>query len=155
MKYLTILMIFVTTIACSKANDLQYNIEKEMIENTRVATIIKDELYRVNIILKTPYAEKFAVLTGSNIGKRLRILYNDKVLYSTIIQDSIKSGAITLGSFDSEERAIAFIGNAPFHIEQDSFYFHKKLEHKNIKNLLPIIIVVIIDLSRLGAVTVQ
>ncbi len=108
-KGITIVLfsLFITTSLLANGI-LQYYVTKEKVG---YATVIdnKNGSFSVVIELKERYKKEFAKLTGRNIGRRLQIIFMDRVLIAPIIKDKIDSGLIQVGDWKSAEEAFRFI----------------------------------------------
>lgn len=60
--------------------------------------------YRIDFVLSASGAEKFGDLTSKNIGRRLAILWGDRVVSDPVIQGAIVGGqGVVTGQFDLQE----------------------------------------------------
>jgi len=60
--------------------------------------------YQINFVLTAEGAEKFAKITRENIGKRLAILWGDRVVSDPVIQGAIVGGSgVITGQFDLKD----------------------------------------------------
>jgi len=60
--------------------------------------------YRINFVMSNEGANKFADVTRNNIGKRMAILWGDRVVSDPVIQTAIVGGSgVITGQFDLEE----------------------------------------------------
>jgi preprotein translocase subunit SecD len=58
----------------------------------------------INVVFTSVGAEKFAKLTGDNIGKKIAIIIDGEILSAPMVRDTIKQGkAMITGDFDEKE----------------------------------------------------
>jgi preprotein translocase subunit SecD len=82
---------------------LQYVLTPDKVEMAWVEDGVKD-LYQVIIHLNKPNRKNFSQLTGNNIGKRLAIIFEGRILIQPIIRGKIDSGSIVV-ELQSEDDA--------------------------------------------------
>lgn len=88
---------------------LQYVLTPDKVEMACVYQIrhgMKKGLYEIGINLNEPNKKIFSQLTGDNIGKRLAIIFEGRILIKPItIRAKIDSGAMSGGEWNSEDDA--------------------------------------------------
>ncbi|MCS7205845.1 MAG: protein translocase subunit SecD [Leptospiraceae bacterium] len=95
--------------------------------------------YQINFVLTSTGAEKFAKITRENVGKRLAILWGDRVISDPVIQGAIVGGSgVITGQFDLQDaREIANVireGALPLPLEIISVsYIGPTLGYQSIK----------------------
>ena len=87
---------------------LKYELTPEKIERAWISDVQPDA-YPVIVQLNKQYRKDFSQLTGTNIGKRLAIIFSGETLISPVIKGEIKSGIIIINKWNSEEDARKFI----------------------------------------------
>ena len=66
---------------------------KSDFESARIDTY-DESRQSVGFVFKKDAAEKFGKLTEANIGKRLMVVFNDKILTAPVIREAIRGGEI-------------------------------------------------------------
>ncbi len=103
--------------------------------------------YQINFALTSEGAEKFAKITRENIGKRLAILWGDRVVSDPVIQGAIVGGnGVITGQFDLKDaREIASVireGALPLPLEIISVsYIGPTLGYKTIENGIKAVVI--------------
>lgn len=101
--------IFLSAFSTADADEIiEYEITKEKIE---LARILKGPVGSFEVQIKLIRSEKdaFSELTGANIDKELRILFEGEVVTRAIIKAKIDSGLISVGQWRSEEEVKIFL----------------------------------------------
>ena len=62
-----------------------------------------DEMYVLNIKLNEAASLKFEEITGENVGQKMAMVINKKVIMAAVIRDPVTSGRLTISGEDKQE----------------------------------------------------
>jgi len=83
-----------------------FKISGNTIESVKITTN-GERSYSVGVTLKSASSKEITALTASNVGKEFLLIYSDKVLIRTVIQDPVELEEITVDELSTREAAVA------------------------------------------------
>jgi preprotein translocase subunit SecD len=70
---------------------------------TAIANLDGNELFVLNIVLNTSAKLKFKKITEQNVGKKMAMIIDQKVVMAAVIRDPITSGQLTISGDKEKE----------------------------------------------------
>ena len=71
--------------------------------NTETANLDGNELYVLNIALKDSAKIKFKEVTTQNVGKRMALVIDQKVVMAAVIRDPVTTGRLTVSGEEKQK----------------------------------------------------